>query len=199
MAARTPGNISELHSDKVCQEPILKHILQEPPWSSQKHWHLLGTLTRWPGWHWPLTLMPSLWKPHGFKAVFMPWSHRGRNTDNISDVRKAKRTKTTCATKPLQCISPGHGPCPIPRRSQCLYSIHGGPASYMELFLTSSYKSDFLNKWNHFSWPLLASHKCVLMVAEMSVPTSWNFVSVFMICAYKWTLPDSYIHWEVTS
>lgn len=105
VAARTPGSVSKPHSDKVCQEPILKHILPVPPWSSQKHCHLLGTLTRWPGWHWPLTLMPSLWKPHGFKAVFMPWSHRGRNTDNISDVRKAKRTKTTCATKPSSIYS----------------------------------------------------------------------------------------------
>lgn len=175
VAARTPGSISKPHSDKVCQEPILKHILPVPPWSSQKHCHLLGTLTRWPGWHWPLTLMPSLWKPHGFKAAFMPWSHRGRNTDNISDVRKAKRTKTTCATKPLQHIFLGQGPCQIPRRSQCLYSVffvHGGSASYMELFPTRSNQSNCLNKGNHFPWPLLAFHKCVLMVVELSIPES---------------------------
>lgn len=88
--ARTSGSMSAPHSDKVCQEPILKHILPELLWSSQRHWHLLGTLTRWPGWHWPLTRMPSLRKPHGFKAVFMPQSHQGRNTDNISDAKASQ-------------------------------------------------------------------------------------------------------------
>lgn len=47
--ARASGSISEAHSDKVCQEPFLYHILSEPLLSSQTHWHLLGTGTRWPG------------------------------------------------------------------------------------------------------------------------------------------------------
>lgn len=47
--ARASGSISKPHSDKVCREPVLYHILSGPLLSSQTHWHLLGTWTRWPG------------------------------------------------------------------------------------------------------------------------------------------------------
>lgn len=106
--ARAPGSISKPHSDKVCGEPVLYHILSGPLLSSQTHWHLLGTGTRWPGRDQIPTPNSSPWKPHSPRAICLVQPCQGRDPGSMSGEKEYQKEENDLCQCPPQVYSRGH-------------------------------------------------------------------------------------------